>query len=206
MQAEQLFHRIRYLGSAVFGHEPGDALRQVVFLQDLVHQVAVKDRPRAGVFRGTRLQEGRQFVGHGMRARAGLARDRHRASRHAIFGRNLPLPGRLHLATDESQGSVQTRLCLHNTTRFQQFTSIPTVTALRSFNYNLPQFARSAKGILSSPAGFPPAGCVLLSETRCLECFPPMDGNGRPGRRLSSHPRLSVKRPVRVIKADKIRD
>ena len=65
------------------------------FLSDTSYEVAVKDGPRAGVFGATRLQEGRQFLGHGMSTRARLARNRHRSSRHTFFGRNLPLPRRL---------------------------------------------------------------------------------------------------------------
>ena len=60
--------------------------------QDLLHQVAVKDRPRAGVFRGMRLQEGGQLFRHGMRARAGLAGNRHGAPRAPSSREASPLP------------------------------------------------------------------------------------------------------------------
>src|SRR5664279_3897709 len=112
MQSEQFVHRVRNLRDAVFGHESGQALGQVVVLQDLLHQVAVKDRPRASVTWSMRLQAGSQLFRHNVRARAGLAGKRHGETWPVI--RSQPLAGGLHVGVDESPTAIQSICQVHS--------------------------------------------------------------------------------------------
>ena len=91
MQTEQFVHRVCDLGNPVLRHEPRQALGEIVVLQNLLHEVAIKDCPRPGVLWRMRLQAGGQFLRHNMRAGAGLAGNRYGVMRPAISVSSQPL-------------------------------------------------------------------------------------------------------------------
>ena len=178
MQAEQLLHRVRYFGGPVFRHEPGHALGQVVFLQDLVHQVAVKDRPRAGVFRGMGLQAGPPVFRrrHVRRNRSG-AKSSPRVAARPLRERPKPLPAGCIWQLMKVRARSKP-CCVFIILRGSKVHFRPYAPAVRSFNYNLPQFALAAKGIPYARAA------VLLGPAPCsfprhavLKALPPAGAN-----------------------------
>src|ERR1019366_2304434 len=145
MQAEQFIHRVRNLGDAVFGHKPGQALGQIVILQDLLHQVAVEDRPRASVTWSMRLQADGQLFRHDVRAGAGLAGNRHGTPWPVVRGQ--PFAGGLYVGVDVSPTAIQSICQVHSLSLLPSLSSVLLLSRPDPWASPNPNLLRRAKAI-----------------------------------------------------------
>ena len=110
--------------NGVLGQELGQAGRQIVVLQHLVHEIAVEHGPRTGVLGRTGLQVFGEFLGDGERAATRLPGNGHRAANTAL-GAMPRTCRRPELAVDEGQTMFQTGSLNHNDLRSFQTGGAP---------------------------------------------------------------------------------
>src|ERR1017187_9001474 len=145
MQAEQFIHHVRNLGDAIFGHKPGQAMGQIVILQDLLHQVGVDDRSRPRVTWSMRLQADGQLFRHDVRAGAGLAGNRHGTPWPVVRGQ--PLAGGLYVGVDVSPTALQSICQGHSLSLLPSLSSVLLLSRPDPWASPNPNLRRRAKAI-----------------------------------------------------------
>ena len=74
MDAQELIHDLGDLGDAIFRHEPREPLRQLVFFEGGLDEIAIEDCPGSLIVGWCmELEVGGEFLGDAMGAGAGLA-------------------------------------------------------------------------------------------------------------------------------------